>query len=218
MRFDGWIAGVGTTSGTRIVVGHWLHSPYGAFSDVMVQRPDGHRTLLAPRREVADFIATTYTFDEVTLTDVSVRRDADTWNVGAGPLALRFRTGERPLLGLLLRAVPTTLARTPAWIALLDRPAHLLTGLHTTGSATNTRTEHYGVQDLHEIVSAEALWFDEDLGHLTPVRPPVTFGFGSVPPNPSLARVTTTVTEAPTRRGEQDERRSGGPGAAPRLT
>jgi hypothetical protein len=218
MRFDGWIAGVGTASGTRIVVGHWLHSPYGAFSDVMVQRPDGHRTLLAPRPEVADFIATTYTFDEVRVVDVRVTRSRETWEVTAGPLILRFRTVGRPLLGLLLRAVPAPLARTPAWIALLDRPARLLTGLHTTGSAGHNRTEHYGVQDLHKIVTAEATWSNQDLGHLTNVDPPVTFGFGSVPPRPSLARVTTTVTEAPTQRGRNDERRSGGPGAAPRLT
>ena len=45
MRFDGWILGLGTTSGTRLVVGHWPRSPLGAVSDVMVERPDGHRVL-----------------------------------------------------------------------------------------------------------------------------------------------------------------------------
>ena len=105
LRFDGWIAGVGTGSGTRVVVGHWVRSPYGAFSDVMVQRPDGHRILLAPRPEVADLVASTCIFDEVTLTDVIVTHDASTWTVTAGPLALRFHPGRRSALGLLLRAV-----------------------------------------------------------------------------------------------------------------
>lgn len=193
LRFDGWIAGVGTGSGTRIVLGHWAHSPYGAFSDVMVQRADGHRVLLAPRPEVAAFIASTYTFDEVRVVEVTVTRDPAAWTVAAGPLAMRFRTGRRPALGLLLRAVPPPLARTPAWIALLDRPARL-TGLRTTGSAGHTRTEHYGVQDLHAILALDATWTGDPLGSLAPVHPPVTFGFASVPPHPTLARVTTTIT------------------------
>jgi hypothetical protein len=194
LRFDGWILGVGTTSGTRIVVGHWPRSPLGPLSDVMVQRPDGHRVLLAPHQEAADFIAATYTFDEVRLVDVAVARPDDaTWTVAAGPLDLRVRTGGRPLLGRLLRAVPAPLARTPVWVGLLDRPARLLTGLRTTGSAGNGRTEWYGVQDLHTVTDVAAGWDGAPLGALAPVHPPVTFGFGSVPPDPGVVRVTTTV-------------------------
>ncbi|WP_100497972.1 hypothetical protein [Geodermatophilus chilensis] len=194
LRFDGWILGAGTASGTRAVVGHWPTSPLGPLSDVMVQRPDGARLLLAPTREAADFIAATYTFDEVRLVPVRVQRpDPRTWAVDAGPLRLRVTTGRRPPLGWLLRAVPPPLARTPAWAGLLDRPARLLTGLRTTGSAGNGRTEWYGVQDLHAVTSLDASWDGEPLGALAAVRPPVTFGFGSVSPRPSLARVTTTV-------------------------
>ena len=74
VRFDGWILGVGTSSGTRVVVGHWPRSPFGPVSDVMVEHPDGHRLLLAPQPEVAEFIATTYTFDQITLVPVTVGR------------------------------------------------------------------------------------------------------------------------------------------------
>jgi hypothetical protein len=194
LRFDGWITGLGTTSGTRVVVGHWPRSPLGAFSDVMVQRPDGHRVLLAPTAEVAEFVGATYTFDEVRLVDVTVARpDPDTWTVTAGPLDLRLRTGRRTALGRLLRAVPARLATTPAWVGLLDRPAWLLTRLHTRGSAGNGRTEWYGAQDLHTVVEVDARWDGEPLGVLAPIRPPVTFGFGSVPPRPAVVRVTTVV-------------------------
>ncbi|ADB73052.1 hypothetical protein [Geodermatophilus obscurus] len=194
LRFDGWILGAGTASGTRVVVGHWPRSPLGPLSDVMVQRPDGARLLLAPTREAADLIAATYAFDEVRLVPVVVQRpDLRTWVVTAGPLRLRVTTGRRPPLGRLLRAVPPPLARTPVWVGLLDRPARLLTGLRTTGSAGNGRTEWYGVQDLHVVTALDATWDGEPLGALAAVRPPVTFGFGSVPPRPSLARVTTTV-------------------------
>ena len=74
LRFDGWILGAGTASGTRAVVGHWPRSPLGPLSDVMVQRPDGARVLLVPSQEAADFIAATYVFDEVRLVPVTVRR------------------------------------------------------------------------------------------------------------------------------------------------
>jgi hypothetical protein len=49
------------------------------------------------------------------------------------------------------------------------------------------------VQDLTAVVAVEATWDGTDLGPVAPVRPPVTFGFGSVPSRPGLARVTTTV-------------------------
>ena len=189
LRFDGWILGAGTASGARVVVGHWPRSPLGPPSDVMVQRPDGARLLLAPTQEAADFIAAAYAFDEVRPVPVGVqRRDPRTWMVTAGPLRLRVTTGRRPPLEWLLRAVPP-----PVWVGLLDRPARLLTGLRTTGSAGNGRTEWYGVQDLHVVTALDATWDGEPLGALAAVHPPVTFGFGSVPPRPSLARVTTTV-------------------------
>jgi hypothetical protein len=49
--FDGHIAGIGTASGLRAVVGLWQESPFGPFADAMVQLSTGRRILLArPRR------------------------------------------------------------------------------------------------------------------------------------------------------------------------
>ena len=45
-QFTGWIAGLGTASGHRVVVGHWPRSPYGAVTDAMIEDPAGHRTLV----------------------------------------------------------------------------------------------------------------------------------------------------------------------------
>ncbi|MCO7219141.1 hypothetical protein [Klenkia sp. PcliD-1-E] len=195
VRYDGWILGTGTTSGTRLVVGHWPRSPLGPVSDVMVERPDGHRLLLAQTAELADFVAATYTFDEVRVVPVAVGRAAEHWVVHAGPLALRVTAGRRPALGRVLRTVPSPLARTPAWVGLLD-PIARLAGMRTRGSAGNGRTEWYGVQDLHLLRAAAASWDGADLGGLAPVRPPVRFGFGSVPPTPSVVRVTTTIASS----------------------
>ncbi|MGW1208984.1 hypothetical protein ACWD5F_05035 [Streptomyces sp. NPDC002499] len=192
--FDGWIAGLGTTSGTRFVVGHWPRSPFDAFSDVMVEKGDGERVLLAPSERIAEFIAGTYVFDAVHVVPVDVDIAADTWRVSAGPLRLRFTTGARPLVGRLLRAVPARLARRPAWAALIDHPVRLLMpGVRTRGSAGGNRREWYGAQDLHAISSASGVLEDTDLGALAAVDPPVRFGFGSTPRAPALTRVTTTV-------------------------
>ncbi|MEU0407554.1 hypothetical protein ABZ307_06940 [Streptomyces griseorubiginosus] len=197
LRFDGWIAGLGTASGTRVVVGHWPRSPFGAFSDVMLERPDGERLLLAPTRETADFVSDTYVFDTVRVVPVAVRVTGDIWSVSAGPLDLRFTTGRRRALGLLLRAVPGVLARQPAWCTVTSLPARvLLPGVRTRGSARTGRREWYGARDLRPVRALSAVLEGEDLGPLAPVTPPVRFGFGSVPGEPSLTRVTTTVALA----------------------
>ncbi|MDQ0619743.1 hypothetical protein [Arthrobacter globiformis] len=87
--FDGHIAGIGTGSGLRAVVGIWQESPFGPFADAMVQLPTGRRVLLAPTDEVAEFIAATYSFEEVRVVDVSAVLAGLSWTVDAGPLALR---------------------------------------------------------------------------------------------------------------------------------
>lgn len=195
-RFDGFIAGLGSVAGLRAVVGYWPRSPLGAFTDVMVERPDGHRVLLAPSAAVADFVAGTYTFDEVHVGPVSARTDGVTWEVDADPLRLRFRTGGRPPLGWLLRAVPRPLALTPAWISAVDVVARrVLPGVRTRGSAGGGRQEFYAALDLHRVTAATVAWDGVDQGALAPVDPPVRFGFGSTPRMPSLTRVTTLVRE-----------------------
>ncbi|MEW2068088.1 hypothetical protein [Streptomyces sp. NPDC007346] len=198
LRFDGWIAGVGTSSGTRLVVGHWPRSPFGAFSDVMVERPDGERVLLAPTRPVADFVAATYRFDRIEVVPVAVTGSLSgsgaIWLVEAGTLRLRLRAGRRSALGLLLAAVPAPLVRSPLWAALCDVPARLLMpGVRTLGRAGPGRREWYGARDLRPVLAAHAVLDGVDLGPLAPLDPPVAFGFGSAPRTPSLVRVTTTV-------------------------
>ncbi|KAF3468808.1 hypothetical protein GL259_34045 [Streptomyces sp. Tu 3180] len=198
MRFDGWIAGMGTSSGTRIVLGYRQGSPFGAFSDVMLERADGDRLLLAPTRETADFISGTHVFDTVRVVPVEVSVTDDAWTVTAGPLDLRFTTGRRGPPGIALRTVPGALARRPARSALTDRPARLLLpGVRTRGSAGQGRREWYCARDLLPTRAASADCGGADLGAMAPVEPPVRFGFGSAPRNPSATRVTTTAELGP---------------------
>jgi hypothetical protein len=193
-----------------VVLGHWLRSPFGPFSDVMIEWEDGHRLLLAPSEEAAYFIADTYSFDEVRVVPVGVRTRGDDWTVRARPLDLSFTTGRRGALGFLLRAVPGRLAARPEWAALTALPARALLGVRTCGTARAGRYEWYGAQDLLPVAAAGARYAGKDLGSLARVEPPVRFGFGSTPRMPCAARVTTTV--ATRRRWPHDDGVSGPPG------
>ncbi|MCM9077280.1 MULTISPECIES: hypothetical protein [Streptomyces] len=191
--FDGWIAAVGTGSGTRVVVGHWPRSPFGPFSDVMLERADGWRTLLAPTPRTAEYIAGVYHFDEVRTGPVGVRIRGSAWEVAAGPLELCFRVGRQGPLGLALRAVPRSLARRPLWAAVTDVPARLMAGVRTRGSSRPGCRQWYAAGGLWPIVAARASFGGTGLGALAPVVPPVRFGFASAPASPALVRVLSTV-------------------------
>ncbi|MEP9363091.1 hypothetical protein ABLE68_09020 [Nocardioides sp. CN2-186] len=190
IRFRGSIAGVGSTSGTRVVVGRWAESPYDAFADVMVETGAGHRVLLAPTQEVADFVASTYTFDEVRIEPITV----DGWVVRSPSLELDLEVGGRTGLGRLLRLVPRRIAESPAWCAVTDPVARVvLRGVRTRGTAGQDRREWYGATDHHHVAAMTGSFDDVDLGQLAPVHPAPRFGFSSTPPGPSVTSVVTTV-------------------------
>lgn len=199
VRFTGRIAGFGTASGTRIVIGMWEVSPFGRFADVMLEDADGHRTLLAPSGEVADFIAGTYTFDEVQVAPVSLRRVAGglAVEVGGVPrphLTVRMMVGAVSPLGRVLRALPAGLTTAPVWLAAVDPVAKVLVpGVHTAGTAGGGLREFYGVTTVRRIAWASAALDGRDLGAFAPLDPPVRFGFGSAPPEPSLVDLVTTI-------------------------
>jgi hypothetical protein len=197
LRFHGRIAGFGTGSGVRLVVGMWPRSPLGSFADVMVENADGHRILLAPSQAVADFVGATYEFDEVRIVPVSYSRDGRVITVDAGPLAARFTVGDISALGRLLRLVPKGLATRPGSLRLIDPAARVLVpGARTAGSAGNGRREYYGVTSARSITGITAHWQGDDLGGLERLHPPVRFGFGSAPAAPHIVEVTTTIVLA----------------------
>jgi len=193
-RFDGSISGLGTPAGLRVVVGHWPRSPLGSFTDVMVERPDGHRMLLAPSQVVAEFVSSTYTFDEVVLGPVEHVARGDRRQVTAGPLECAWTIGGRVAWGYLLRAVPGPLQTNRRWVAALDVVARrVLPGVRTVGSAGQGRREYYCARDLHRITDAVVRWEGVDQGGLARVEPPVRFGFASTPAAPGHTRITTLI-------------------------
>lgn len=193
-RYEGRIAGVGSTSGTRLVVGNWTHTPLGSFADVMVERPDGHRVLLAPSAAVRDVIEATYVFDEVRVEPVSVIEDGPSWQLSSPSLSLHLEYGRRSALGWLLRGVPPRLATSTRWASIVDPvAARVLDGVRTRGEAREGRREWYGATDLRLVTSTAGSFDGAPLGSLAPVDPPCRFGFSSTPRTPSVTTVVTTI-------------------------
>jgi hypothetical protein len=196
-RFTGRIAGVGSTSGTRVVVGRWDDSPWGDFADVMVEDAAGHRVLLAPSERVREFVAATYSFDEHVVEPVSVEDMTDGWQVTTPSLSLRIAVGGRTPLGAALGLVPVRVATSPAWCAVADPVARVvLRGVRTRGTAGNDRREWYGATSVSSVTAVEGEWRGRDLGELAPVDPPCRFGFSSTPKRPSVTSVVTTIERA----------------------
>lgn len=197
-RFHGFIAGVGSTSGVRVVVGHWRRTPWGPFSDVMVETADGRRVLLAPHRQAADFVEATYTFDETRIEDVDVAVFAGAgdvgWAVRSPSLRLDLRFDRRTPAGVLLSLVPPAVAASPLWCTLTDPVARVaMRGVRTRGQAREHRREWYGATDSRRVSSSSGSFDGRDLGRLAPVDPPCRFGFSSTPRTPSVTTVVTTV-------------------------
>jgi hypothetical protein len=193
-RFEGQIAGAGSASGVRVVVGRWLRTPLGGFADAMVETAAGHRVLVAPHEDAREFIAATYTFDEVRLEPITVEADGSGWRVRSPSLTLDLTLGGRTALGLALRAVPAAVATHPAWCTLTDPVARVaLRGVRTRGTAGGGRREFYGATDTRRVDALEGAFDGAALGELRPVDPPCRFGFSSTPRRPSVTSVVTTV-------------------------
>jgi hypothetical protein len=151
--------------------------------DVMWARPDGERVLLAPSRDAATFITSAYRFESVEVVDVSGSFDGRRLVAHAGPLSVRLEAGRgRPLPPRWIR---------PAWVTrYVEGPiAHRLLGVHTYGVTPTGAREWYRADRWWPVERGAASVDDVDLGTLSPVDPPVRFGFSEPPRRPSITAV-----------------------------
>lgn len=197
LTFTGHIAGLGTQAGIRIVIGCWAESPFGGFSDVMVQTPDDQRILLAPNREVAEFVSSTYQFDAVALGPVCTRLTRDTLSVTGPELTIRAEIGGPAATDRLLRLIPGRLATARWWLRAIDPvAARILPGVHTAGTAGHGRREYYAARRSRLIDTVTGRFGGTDLGGVAALYPPVRFGFASAPKTPQIVTVTTQIDMA----------------------
>lgn len=195
-RFDGRICGLGTTSGLRVVVGIWDAGPFGSFADAMVEDPSGQRTLVAPTQEVADFVGSTYTFDETHVTPIALEHGPGWWRIDSTQLTVRWALGRRAAVGHLLRLVPEPLGRRESWARFCDPIARrVMPGVRTHGSAGNGRTEWYAARDAWTVEAAQITFRGQPAGDLAPIDPPVRFGFGSAPRTPTHTTLSSFIRD-----------------------
>ncbi len=144
--------------------------------------------------EIAEFVSETYTFDRIELGPVEVKHERDGFTVRSTALSISGAPGWACAVRLAAALVPPALATSPAWLRAIDpMAARLVPGVRTAGSAGHGRREYYGVRRTRRIASARTVFRGVDLGGLTPLEPPVRFGFSSAPPTPQLVSVTTTI-------------------------
>jgi hypothetical protein len=160
----------------------------------MVEDKDGHRTLLAPGQDAADFIAATYTFDEIRVEPITTRETDGSSMVSSPSLSVELQLGRRTGVGRLLVLMPGALRRATWWCRAIGPVARTLRpGVDTVGTAGRGRREYYCAADEHLIESARVSFDGIELGGMRPVIPAVRFGFASTPATPSLVRVTTLI-------------------------
>ncbi|MDT5011530.1 MAG: hypothetical protein QOH57_3147, partial [Mycobacterium sp.] len=140
------------------------------------------------------FIASTYSFDRVQTGHTTAEADGARLTVTAPDLEVSIDIGRPAPVDRLLRLVPARLAAAPWWLRLIDPVAsRIVPGVHTAGAALGGSREYYGVRRSHLLTAVAGTYAGQDLGTLTPLRPPVQFGFSSAPATPQIVSVTTTV-------------------------
>ena len=196
-RFVGEIAGTGTASGVRLVIGAWSTSPLGTFADAMVEDADGRRVLVAPSNAVAAYVSSVYSFDEVVVTPVGIVRTPAGLALRCSLLSVELAIGERDLLGRLLHSLPRALSTSPRWASAVDPICRVVLRDVRTRARTSGADEFYGASDRHHLTRVSAMWRGSDLGPMADVEPPVRFGGSSAPRKPSIVAITTTVRRLP---------------------
>lgn len=195
--FTGHIAGCGTRSGARLVIGCWAWSPFGSFNDVMLQTFDGERILYVPSGEIADFVSATYHFDRIEVMSINAQLSDSALTLSAAELDVELAIGGPAAVDWVLRFVPAKLATATWWLQAIDPVVcRILSGVHTAGTTGNGRREFYGVHRSRQITAVTACWNGSDLGALAPLYPPVQFGFSSAPATPQIVSVTTMIDGA----------------------
>jgi hypothetical protein len=186
IELRGVIASAGFAAGHRLVVGHWLDSPIGAFTDVMWAQPDGTRVLLAPSPEALALITGVYGFDRTVVVDVQAEHHADRraarLAVVAGPVELVLEGG---------RPVPVPLSRWAPFTRWVQGPvARAALGVRTYGVTPTGVEEWYRASSVRWVRAGVARVDGVDAGPWGPVRPPVRFGVSEPPARPSIVAIS----------------------------
>ena len=159
-RFElrGVVSSVGFASGDRFVIGHWISSPIGAFTDLMWATPDRVRHLRVPSPRALEFVSR-----DLRLRcrgGDAPRRDRD-GVVGRG--ACGCHRGRAPRG----RARPIPFSMVPGVTRWIQDPlARLTMGVRTYGKSPHGVREWYRADSYRLVQRASASVDGVDLGPL----------------------------------------------------
>ncbi len=180
-RFElrGVVSSVGFASGDRFVIGHWISSPIGAFTDLMWATPDGVRHLCVPSPRALAFVSGIYAFDTAAVTSLTATVTASSVEVRAGDIEVELHAG---------RARPIPFSMVPGVTRWIQDPiARLTMGVRTYGKSPHGVREWYRADSYRLVQRASASVDGVDLGPLAlRIDPPVRFGFSEPPRRPSM--------------------------------
>ena len=183
--FKGRITSSGFESGDRIVVGAWNESPFGKFTDIMWAGKDGTRKLIAPTKEVADYVDAMYSFDEIIIQDIEVIQLERSLSVVCDSMKLDFEWN---------RGWPIPFKRSLFFIATVELLfARIFFGTQTHGVTKNQRKEWYAIDRVSKLTKASATIGGMNAGDIRPLSEPCKFGFSEAPKKPSSCEVRTHI-------------------------
>tara|TARA_B100000212_G_scaffold341639_1_gene325405 strand:- start:9514 stop:10518 length:1005 start_codon:yes stop_codon:yes gene_type:complete len=183
--FSGRITSSGFETGDRIVVGAWKTSVFGEFADIMWAKPDGTRVLIAPTKEIAEYVTAMYSFDEVIIEDVKTVGNERELKVSCQTMDIEFTWN---------KGFPIPFRRSLLFIATVELFfAKLIFSTRTYGITKNNRKEWYAIDRVSHITSANALISGKDAGEFRPMDKPCRFGFSEAPKKPSSCIVRTHI-------------------------
>ena len=179
----------------------WGRSPLGSFVDVMWVRPDGERVLLAPSREVRDYVGGVYAFDREEVVAVRGGWDGHRVEVTAGPVHVRLDPSRRDWRSWVFALRPRPLRRSPAWLNVEDRLVGPLgwlllggaAGVRVSGLTPGGRREWYSTDDYRRVADGSLEVDGRDAGVLTDLRPDLGVGLSAFPTRPAFVQLVTLI-------------------------
>ena len=185
MIFRGRITSSGFESGDSMVIGDWIESPLGPFTNIMWSKPDGSRVLLSPSSEHADFVSSLYDFDDVKITDIIVNRNGKKISIETDYLDVSMSWG---------MTFPLPFPR-PLWFisSIENLFGKAIFGSSTYGMARDGSREWYSIRGISRVFHAEANTPDSKFGKFGKTSFSKPFGFSSPPKIPTSIIVNSHI-------------------------
>tara|TARA_B100000003_G_scaffold156386_1_gene141790 strand:- start:6003 stop:6566 length:564 start_codon:yes stop_codon:yes gene_type:complete len=183
--FSGRITSSGFSSGDRIVIGDWKYSPFGSFTNIMWAKSDGVRVLLSPNKNLAEYVSSLYSFEEVKITPIEVNRGVKEISVKAGSLEVKM---------VWSLSFPIPLWRPKWFISTFENTiAKKFFNTSTFGITRDGRKEWYSIRGISKVVHGECKIDGIDLGQSVNFEIDACFGFSEPPKWPSSVTLKSYI-------------------------